>query len=180
MEQVPFERGEAAVAVPVPAAEPLVSSWRERFDSSARHGIPAHVTVIYPFLHESLLSASVLNGLRAECAETAPFEVSFRVGRFPGVLYLAPEPTTGFRELTARFVERWPEAPPYGGKYKDPVPHLTVADEVSDAVLDTVERDLQPKLPLRTTVDAAELYVFDGERWQVRERLPFRGASGEA
>ncbi len=176
MERVPFERGESAVAVPVPAAEPLVSAWRARFDSSAPYGIPAHVTVIYPFLPSSQLDASVLDGLASECATTVPFEVTFnRVGRFTTVVYLAPEPTAGFRDLTARFVTRWPDAPPYGGKHKDVVPHLTVADEGTHAMLDAVERDLQPKLPLTTTVDAAELYVFDGRRWQVRKRLPFRG-----
>ncbi len=181
MEQVPFERGESAIAVPVPAAEPLVSPWRARFDSSAAYGVPAHVTVVSPFLPDALLSASVLEALRAECAKTAPFEVTFsRVGRFTGVLYLAPEPTRGFRDLTARLVERWPEAPPYGGKHEDVVPHLTVADAATDAALEAAERDLRPKLPLKTTVDAADLSVFDGRRWHVRERLPFLGASDEA
>jgi hypothetical protein len=34
----------------VPAAEPVVSTWRERFDGSAAQGMPAHITALYPFL----------------------------------------------------------------------------------------------------------------------------------
>ncbi len=143
--------------------------------------MPAHVTVVYPFLPEPALSAGVLDDLRAECAETAPFEVTFnRVGRFATVVYLAPEPAMAFRELTARFVGRWPEAPPYGGAHKDVIPHLTVADEGTPEELAAVETDLQAKLPLSTRVDAAELYVFDGGWWHVRERLAFEARSPTA
>ncbi len=180
MEPIPFEPGESAVVVPVPAAEPLVSSWRDRFDSSAPYGIPAHVTVTYPFLREPVLDEFVLEQLRAECSEVSPFEVTFnRVGRFTTVAYLAPEPDRLFRDLTARLLTRWPEAPPYGGEHEDVVPHLTVAEGVP-TVLDAAERDLQPQLPLTTIVEMAELYVFDGRRWRVRERLPFRASPPKA
>ncbi len=57
------------------------------------------------------------------------------------------------------------------------VPHLTVADEETREELAAVENDLQPKLPLTTHVDAAELYVFDGGWWQVREHLGFAARS---
>lgn len=162
--------------MPVPVAEPLVQAWRARFDSSAAYGIPAHITVIYPFLPDARLDGAVLAQLRAECAATAPMEVTFRrIGRFPGVLYLAPEPTAGLRALTARFARRWPDAPPYGGRYPDVVPHLTVAEGTA-ALLDDVERALAPGLPLKAALEVAELYVFDGERFSVRERLPLTGA----
>ncbi len=177
--QVPFQRGESAVAVPVPAAEPVVSAWRARLDSSAAFGIPAHVTVVYPFLPAVRLSDAVLADLRVECAATAPMDVAFnRTARFTGVLYLVPEPTAGLRALTARFARRWPDAPPYGGRYDDVVPHLTVA-EGPDSVLDAVEREVGPRLPVTATLEMAELYVFDGRRFRVRERLPFGAPGGE-
>lgn len=164
--------------MPVPAAEPVVSAWRARLDSSAAFGIPAHVTVVYPFLPDVRLSDAVLEDLRVECAATATMEVAFnRTARFTFVLYLVPEPTAGFRAPTARFAHRWPDAPPYGGKHEDVVPHLTVA-EGPDAVLDAVERDVEPRLPVTATLDAAELYVFDGRRFRVRERLPFGRPAG--
>lgn len=42
---------QTAVIVPVPAAEALVGSHRRRLDRAAGWGVPAHVTVLYPFLH---------------------------------------------------------------------------------------------------------------------------------
>ena len=38
-----------ALVVEVPAAEPVVGALRDRLDANARLGVPAHVTVIYPF-----------------------------------------------------------------------------------------------------------------------------------
>jgi 2'-5' RNA ligase len=167
--------------VPVPAVEPLVSTWRQRFDGSAAEGMPAHITVLYPFLHNSRLTNSVLANLVGLCAQAPVLDVEFRrTGRFPAVLYLDPEPAEGLRWLTASIVEQWPEAPPYGGTFDDVIPHLTVARGVDDAVLASIEGDLVRALPVRTRLTEARLYVFDGERWQARARLPFRGGRSSA
>ncbi len=171
---MPDDAGESAVIVPVPAVEPLVSGWRERFDISARHGVPAHVTVLYPFLHQSRFDDDVLAQLGEVCAATPALEVAFpRLARFPQVLYLQPEPSEPFRQLTAAVFERWPEAPPYRGAYVDAIPHLTVAHDVEEATLATIERDVAPQLPVRAWVEEAWLYAYDGERWHPRIRLPF-------
>jgi 2'-5' RNA ligase len=170
---MPSIRGQSAIVIPVPDAEPFVSGWRERYDHSAVEEMPAHLTVLYPFLEEPRLTPSVLGRLSALFADVAPIDVVFpRTGRFDGVLYLAPEPADVFRQLTAAVTERWPEAPPYGGVHDAVVPHLTVAfGEVGR--LGAIERDLWARLPLRTRVDRAGLYVFDGVRWEARVSLPF-------
>jgi hypothetical protein len=41
---------ESAFIVCVPEAEPHVAVLRERFDASARLGLPAHITMLYPFM----------------------------------------------------------------------------------------------------------------------------------
>lgn len=41
---------ETALLLPVPAAEPAVGQHRARLDEAARDGVPAHITVLYPFL----------------------------------------------------------------------------------------------------------------------------------
>ena len=93
---MPAERGQTAVVVPVPNAEPVVSAWRERFDDSAGLGMPAHITVLYPFLSEQRLRDGALHALRDLCAESPTLDVQFaRTGRFADVLYLAPEPASG-------------------------------------------------------------------------------------
>jgi 2'-5' RNA ligase len=96
---MPCERGQSAVVVPVPAAEPVVSRWRERFDSSAAEEMPGHVTALYPFLAAERLTDEVVAQLCDLCAPQPALEVEFRrTERFPGVLYLAPEPARGFRD----------------------------------------------------------------------------------
>ncbi|MGK5638634.1 2'-5' RNA ligase family protein [Streptomyces sp. URMC 126] len=162
-----FQAGRTGLIVRIPEAEPAVRAWRERFDPSARAGVPAHVTVLFPFLDESRIDARVRSALAAVLGGHRAFDVRFEsCGRFPGVLYLAPEPATPLRRLTEAIADRWPEAPPYEGRFADIVPHLTVADGHDDAVLDGIEADLRGRLPFVSRVSAVELMAYDGVKWR--------------
>lgn len=155
-----------------------MASWRERFDRSAAQGMPAHITALYPFLPEHRLTGDVLARLRELCAEVPVLDVEFRrVGRFPEVLYLDPDPADGLRHLTGAIAEQWPEAPPYGGSFDDVIPHLTVAHGAGTGLLDDIEADVARGLPISTRLSQACLYVFDGALWRPRARLPFLGAA---
>jgi uncharacterized protein YhfF len=139
--------------------------------------MPAHVTVLYPFLPRERLDDGVLAALRDLFAARRPFEVAFGgVGRFPGVVYLAPEPDGPLRELTEAVAGRWPEARPYGGRFGDIVPHLTVAkgldDEVAERVAADLTADLAAGLPVTTLVGTVTLRVFDGESWRAEGFFP--------
>nr|WP_189183206.1 hypothetical protein [Microbispora rosea] len=68
----PFEISETALTVEVPSAEPLVRSLRERYDPSAAHGMPAHITIPYPFLRRERLDEGVLAALRDLFAARPP------------------------------------------------------------------------------------------------------------
>ena len=46
----PVTASESAVLVPFPEAERVVSPYRARLDGAAALGVPAHVTVLYPFV----------------------------------------------------------------------------------------------------------------------------------
>lgn len=119
---------QSAFIVRVPEAEPLVQSLREKFDPSAAQGVPAHITILYPFMPPERISGDVLAAVREALRDMAPFGFRLsRIGRFPTTVYLAPEPVEPFVELTRRLVRRFPEYPPYGGEHQDVVPHLTVA-----------------------------------------------------
>ena len=39
----------SALLVAIPSAEPAVARHRDRFDSSAPRGVPAHITVLFPW-----------------------------------------------------------------------------------------------------------------------------------
>ncbi len=172
-----FPVGRTALIVRIPEAEPAVRSWRDRIDPAARAGagVPAHVSVLYPFLPESLIDASAHAGIAAALRPHHAFDVRFeRTGRFPGMLYLAPEPDAPLRRLTLALTERWPEVRPYGGRYPDPVPHLTVAQRAREADLDAAEADLSGRLPLTSRVRAVELVAYDGAAWHERARFALR------
>lgn len=168
-----FTRGQSAVIVPIPAAEPLVRRWRKQFDPAASAGMPAHVTVIYPFLNEEFLTCDVLDDLLQLVAGHPSFSVTFtRCGNFPNVLYLAPDPEAPFRRLTQDLARRWPEAPPYGGRIRDSIPHLTVTHGAPPGQVATAEIDMTTHLPLTARIEQAALITFDGTVWSPRAALP--------
>jgi hypothetical protein len=98
----------------VPEAEPAIGSWRRRHSRDGAAGMPAHVTLLYPFPAEPDLDA-----LRAIAAGSAPFRFALRrVHEWPdGVVYLEPEPPEPFTRLTVELVDRFPDHQPYGGAF---------------------------------------------------------------
>ena len=127
-EPLRLQVAESSFIARVPQAEPYVSHLREQFDPAARLGVPAHITLLYPFMAPELIGTAVLERVRAVVATRSSFAFSLAgVGRFPDVLYIAPEPAAPFIELTEGLVRQFPEFRPYGGQYDGIVPHLTVA-----------------------------------------------------
>ena len=91
-------------------------------------------------------------------------KVGTLIRRFPdGVLYLAPEPDEPFRQLVLAFCDRYPGTPPYGGKWPDIVPHLSVAwiqdEQRCDRIADDFTRAARGKLPIAAT--AAEVTLME-------------------
>ncbi|MER7701530.1 2'-5' RNA ligase family protein [Kitasatospora sp. NPDC097605] len=169
----PAEAGRTGLIVRIPEAETAVRSWRERLDPSARAGVPAHVTVLFPFLAEARLDSLVCAAVAAVLDGHPAFAVRFAsFGRFPGILYLAPEPDGRLRRLTEAIADRWPEAPPFGGRFPDVVPHLTVAHHEDEGVLARAEADVAALLPVTARVTAVDLVVHDGTAWRARASFP--------
>jgi 2'-5' RNA ligase len=166
---------ESALIVAVPEAEPVVGRFREKYDSSAAVGVPAHVTLLYPFLDPSTIGASDVAALTTLFASTRPIDVTFaRCARFdPRVLYLAPEPQTPLLELMRRIWDRWPALPPYSGTIPRDVvrPHLTVSDSVTGDQLDRIDLAVAGGLPIRTRFAEALLIDNRSGRWTTRERF---------
>ncbi len=175
---------ETALLVPLPEAEPLVGPWRQRYSLDARKGVPAHVTVMFPFLPPSEIGPDVVGELNEVLGRFEPWDLRL-VGpaRFdPGVLYLEPDPAEPFLELTRVVMERFPGLLPYGGQIAldDLVPHLTVADCQptglceDDDVLDRAEREIAGALPLDAT--ASQVWLMSGNgSWKVDARFALHG-----
>jgi 2'-5' RNA ligase len=137
-----------AVVVPFPGLADVVDDWRERTClSKPSHGIPPHVTILTP-------SRGDVPDLVEAMAGFAPFDVRFAsLDRFPGTLWLAPDPAEPFVAMTETLAARWPECEPYGGVYPRVIPHLTVAQrDFEDAT-----EALTPLLPLQSRVESVVL-----------------------
>jgi len=166
---------ESAVLIRVPEAEPLVGDWRRRFDPSAALGIPAHITVVYPFVPVEELDEGVRAELRGLFAEEGPCRFELRdPARYPSVLYLKPEPDAALRAIIGGVVGRFPEHPPYGGAFEDVEPHLTVAQSQDEHLLARIGSELPRGLPVGVRVTEAVLMTeHDDGLWRVADTFPF-------
>ena len=63
---------ESALVALVPEAECLVKTFRDRYDPSAALGVPAHITLLYPFKPADQIDAVVLAQLAGRSARFAP------------------------------------------------------------------------------------------------------------
>lgn len=92
-----------------------------------------------------------------------------RVGRFPGVAYLTPEPAAPFVDLTQRLVRSFPAYLPYGGEHAGVVPHLTVAhgtpEEAASAEAE-LSGALRSRGPISCTCTQVVLIENASGRWQ--------------
>ena len=170
---------ETALIVPVPEVEPIVGRFRDRYDPAAADGIPAHVTVVYPFLPSQTISSDVVRSLRELFAGFPQFHAEFsETRRFPGVLYFAPIEDAPFRRLTERVVETYPEAPPYGGQFRQIVPHLTIAHVEDQAELEDIAVQFalaaKGKIPVRAVVRAVVLIEKGNGTWCTKARFPLK------
>lgn len=162
------------VPIPVPAA---LDRLRRRWDLAASLGMRSHITTLFPFLPLSALSPDVRDTLAAIAARVEPFDVRFeRVRRWPGVVWIDPEPSQPFRTLTDALVAAWPAYPPYGGVHDEVIPHLTIV-ESDEAPLDEIETVALTALPFTARASTLELWREDeAEGWHPHWRLPLGGA----
>ncbi|MBZ2196104.1 2'-5' RNA ligase family protein [Occultella gossypii] len=173
-----FPLGATGLTVLVPEAEPIVAGPRSRYDVAAQFGMPAHVTVLYPWLPRETLGTGDLEAVSSLARATASFEsVLARTARFPRTLWLEPTPADPFRVLTEAVARRWPQAQPYDGEFETVVPHLTVAHEQPEEVLTAVAAEVSTLLPVTFWATALVLHEFDGVRWVERDRFAFGGSS---
>lgn len=150
-----------AVIVPIPAAEPLIGQLRSELDPPARWGVPAHVTVLFPFV---AVDDGVLAALGEVVATVPAFTATFaEVGWFgEDVVWLAPRPVAPFVALTVAVQERF-ELRPYEGKYgTDPVPHLTVGNGAPLPRLRAAAASVVAGLPVHAEINSVR--VITGRR----------------
>lgn len=174
------EYKQSALLVPVPEVESLVRPWRQRHDPAEQLGVPAHVTLLYPFLPPWQIDMTVLAQLHTLFAATPSFRFTLTtVARFPDALYLAPEPADPFIDLTNALTTLYPETPPYGGVHPTVIPHLTIAHSHDQQILGHIADVLAPVVPVgAVTHDVWLMEQSQDGYWHTLHRFALGAAVG--
>src|SRR5574337_92794 len=129
-----------------PEAESVVAPLRARHDPSARRGLGAHVSLLYPFRPSA---TDALDRLQPVAAGQAGFD--FMLDRIE------------------RFAAGHPQHPPF-------VPHVSVALGLRGARADAVEQQLRARLDAHGPIlcRCRELVLLEREHgpWAIRRRFP--------
>ena len=142
-------RTQSAVLVPVPEADEVVGRWRHEHDPVAAAGVPAHITLIVPWLPPGEITGADLADLDEMLEDVKAFEfVLDHVDWFGRrVLWVAPEPAAPFLRLTDRLADHF-GTPPWDDEFDEVIPHLTVAHASDGVELQPVAADLSGRLPV--------------------------------
>jgi hypothetical protein len=155
------------LVIPIDCAAPALAGW-----TPAAGGIVMghHLTVIDPFVPSFLLDVDALAAVREVLGAFEPFTYELaRVDRFPGVLYLAPEPAEPFIAMTRALWQRFPEHPPYEGRFEEIVPHVTLALGAEPPGL---AEHVAARLPVHGRVEDVRLLMEDPSgSWGAAERF---------
>jgi len=167
---------QSALLIPAPEAETLVGSWREVHDPSARRGVPAHVTLVVPWVPPEQIKQEHLDELSELLADQEPFEYTLEKVCWFGerVLWLGPSPAAPFKRLTSLLASHF-DTPPWQGEFAEVVPHLTVglAGHAVGCTLSEAAEDLVPRLPVRCRATEVDVMCGDGISWELVHREPF-------
>ncbi len=162
-------RHQSAILIPVPEAEAVVGADRLEHDPVAAAGVPAHITLIVPWLPPEDITAADLDELGGALEGVEAFDFSLGQIRWFGraVLWLAPDPVEPFIALTGLLADRF-STPPYGDEFDEIVPHLTVAHASDGVELAPVAHRLATRLPVPCRAREAWVMVGDGRSWSIR------------
>lgn len=172
-----------AVIVPVPDVEAVVARHRRNLDVAAAWGIPAHVTVLSPFVLPADLSAPLIDDLRTAVATVGVFDCTFSTTGWFGdeVVWLRPDDDEPFRVMSNAVWKAFPAHPPYGGVHAELVPHLTVGEtrRGDTGQLRQAEALVRAALPLSARIWRAWLVQGSDApgSWRLVEELPLSASS---
>jgi|SRR5271154_2028944 len=175
---MPSRGPHSGLIIEVPAAEPAVRHHRERLDANAPLGVPAHITVLFPFLPPETIGPATLGELGELFADVSRFRFCLgHTGWFgDDVLFLAPDDPGAFRALTERVFRAYPAFPPFEGQFDEVFPHLTIGHGHPLVDLRNAADSVQARLPIEASATAVTLMTqrSAGGRWTTTATFPLR------
>jgi 2'-5' RNA ligase len=138
-------------------------------------GVPAHVTLLHPFVGD--LDPSIRREVATVAARHAPFNYTMTgPARWPDTIYVAVEPIEPFVRLQADLAAAFPAYPIYGeGSGFEFTPHITIADGRAVEREDSMTRDAWAALPMSARAAWLEVIASDGAQWDLVWRMPLGG-----
>jgi 2'-5' RNA ligase len=164
-----------ALVVLFPELEALIGPWYRQHTEAGRRGLPPHVTLLYPFVDSTEYDEETAERIISTLAPFEPFGLSLaQTDRFrngTGTLYLRPEPSRPFVAMIERIAAAFPGYAPYGGKFDEIIPHLTVARGATP-LLDSIDRELASRLPVEVRVERVWFVVDTAGGWKRHTAFP--------
>jgi 2'-5' RNA ligase len=171
--------GQTALLVPVLGLDGAVREvWTEKNGKNGH--LPPHVTLLYPFLPGDRITRDVIDRLTEICADHESFDFTMeRTGWFDNrVLYLSPKPSEPFVDLCQSMLRDFPECEPYGGKFSEMVPHLTISETGTPGSLRRAERRISRDLPMSSTAERVFLMALQPDgRWTIAASMSLGAAA---
>lgn len=164
-------RGGAALVITV-RLPPALEALRLRGIVEAQHGVPAHITLLYPFAEPSTIGPAVLKTVRRiarthECMTVRLVEPCL----WPDTLYASVEPVAELRSLYEDLAAAFPAFPLYGGAFSF-TPHVSIAEGPAAGGPDLPGHPAWRALPMEVAVSAVDLVVLDDTGWHRAHRFP--------
>ena len=161
----------------VVALPPALEALRLGSIEDAAAGVPAHVTLLYPFAEERQLTDDVLAVVAAIAARHPAMRLILGEGRrFPDTLYASVEPDGPLRSLQAELAAAFPTLPLYGDAFPFE-PHVSVVEGPAASDPLALEAPAWRTLPVEQLVDAIDLITGRDGAWDTRRRFPL-GTAG--
>ena len=164
---------ESAIAIKV-RLPPDLERFRVTNVGNAALGVPAHITLIYPFAPADRLDARVRVAVAAALSGHPTFEFALSAAqRWPGVLYLPVTPVEPFEAIVRSLVAAFPDHLPSAGEFPY-IPHVTIA-EGEHRVLARLRAPSKPA-PAESQLVTRVLLIAQDQagRWRVRWRFGLR------
>lgn len=90
------------------------------------------------------------------------------------VLWVGPQDPGPFQDLTARVFAAFPDYPPYGDRFENVVPHLTIGEDRPVDEMRRAEDQIAGRLPVADRVTAVTLLAESshGGQWRTLAYFP--------
>ncbi|MGD0168017.1 MAG: 2'-5' RNA ligase family protein [Gaiellaceae bacterium] len=145
--------GLSTLIAPTPEAERAVGSWRSRFDPWAKRGVPAHITLLEPFLFPSQLGDGARERLALLLNKHQQTEIELsRVEQLPGAVSLLPDNAKVLWQITRDLFDEWPELEARSRTGRGRPYHVTIACMEEPHLFDEIRIDVAGFLPIRTRI----------------------------